>query len=338
MGKKIYFIGNPGIMGGVETELISLIELLISYKVEVHIVYGLQPKPKVEEYLKSIGVIIEEYKKNLFKNEILVVFFSVVGLWWLPEIERPKTIIYFNCCTGTMIADLNAHKLGLIDLHGFHCEYQRNRLKPNFEQLGPVKEFKNYVVYLNPKNPLFGIDFQYNRVKDTFIAGRISRNFPNKWAQDTWKIFDDIKTPNKKQVLFLGYGSEVENKTGKPPKRIDCKIYDNLGIPVREYLKIVHCNIHKTGGSRENYPRVAIECFAAGVPFIAENNYGFLEQIIDKETGFLCNTSEEMSAAATELAFNEKYRKKIIYAAYDRFNSIWGNRELCWQAWKVLWE
>ena len=58
------------------------------------------------------------------------------------------------------------------------------------------------------------------------------------------------------------------------------------------------------------------------------------ELIENGVNGFLCRTSDEMSHRASELAFNEPLRKKMVHAAYERFLDEHANPERSFAPWR----
>jgi hypothetical protein len=69
--------------------------------------------------------------------------------------------------------------------------------------------------------------------------------------------------------------------------------------------------VHKTGGSRENYPRVLLEAYAHGVVPIVEDAYGLPELVVHGETGYLTCDSDEMSYYASMLAMNPAEHRRL---------------------------
>jgi glycosyltransferase involved in cell wall biosynthesis len=58
----------------------------------------------------------------------------------------------------------------------------------------------------------------------------------------------------------------------------------------------------------ENWPRIGLECMAAGVPIIADARGGWLEMLEHNKTGILADSPEEASAALVLLATDETFR------------------------------
>jgi hypothetical protein len=339
MKKQIWVGGFPSLVGGADTELLHNIDLWRKKRVDVNLVPMFGYDENMKNYVQSLGCNVHEYNKNIFSNKIVVSYCNGNFLEKLPEIiecGRPKKIIWFNCMTWPFDKELEIHKNGWIDYFGFISKYQEQLLKPILEKINPVHCFQDYRPYFNPNNKHQAIKFEYRKPIDYFGAGRISRADPSKFSTDMWNIFYKINTPQNKKVFILGYDTQTQMKTGAPPDGLDWMYWSPGAISIKEIHDRIHCLIHKTGGSRESYCRIVPECYAFGTPVIAENNYAFPDLIVDNETGFLCDNSDEMSYRASELAFNENKRKNIIYQAYDHLINNIASIERCWNPWKQM--
>jgi intein/homing endonuclease len=241
-----------------------------------------------------------------------------------------------NCMTWTFPKELDAQENGWINFHGFVSSYQRKLLQPQLEKHGDIVALDGYRPYFNPNNELQQISFAYRQPQRWFASGRISRDDQNKFSQDMWSIFYKICAPIQKKTFILGFGRNAQQRCGPPPKGFDVQAWDAGTIPVKEIYTRLHCIIHKTGGSRESYCRIVPEAYAYGVPVITEDDYAFPDLIVNGVTGFRCKSSDEMSYRASELAFDEEKRKKMIYAAYDHLIGEIASSERCWQPWKDL--
>jgi glycosyltransferase involved in cell wall biosynthesis len=197
---------------------------------------------------------------------------------------------------------------------------------------GEVHELVGYRPYFNIQENMF----QYNPPEKFFHMGRLSRDDGGKFSSDMWNIFYKVCSPVPTKTFIMGWGENALAKCGKPPAGLDwltgCANY----IPVIDFYHHLHCIIHKTGGSRESYCRIVPEAYAHGVPIIVEKDYAFPELIVDGVTGFMCESSDEMSYRASQLAFNEDLRHKIIDNARLFLTSHIVNDELCWAPWKQL--
>jgi hypothetical protein len=64
------------------------------------------------------------------------------------------------------------------------------------------------------------------------------------------------------------------------------------------------------------YCRIVPEIYEGGVPMIVEHDFAFPEVVEDGVTGFRCNSSDEMSYRASELVFDEPFRKSRSSSAH----------------------
>ena len=108
------------------------------------------------------------------------------------------------------------------------------------------------------------------------------------------------------------------------------------GTTPADLYRRIHVLMHRTGGSRENWPRTVLEAFATGVAVIAEDDFAMPLLVENGVTGFLCRSSEEMSYRASQLAFDEPLRRRMVHAAYERFVAEHANPERAFAPWRGL--
>lgn len=73
----------------------------------------------------------------------------------------------------------------------------------------------------------------------------------------------------------------------------------------------------------ENQSRAIVEASLNGLPIIAPNQYNFPNQIINKETGFLCDSVEEYKNYSKELENNFSLRKEMGKKASKIAREVW---------------
>ena len=334
--KEIWVAGYPSFYGGADTELDHNIDLWVKYGVDVHLVPLFGEDPKMREKCDARGCTTHKYESNIFKDKIVTSFCNGEFLKRLPEIMsngKPAKVIWFNCMTWTFPDELRAHKEGWIDLHGFVSKFQEQWLRPQLEKVNPVtNKLEGYRPNFKPTGDMF----RYTPPKDFFHMGRISRDDGGKFSEDMWNIFYKVCSPIPTKTFILGWGENAARKCGPAPAGLDWMTRSPNSIPAIDHYHNLHCIIHKTGGSRESYCRIVPEAYAHGVPIIVEKDYAFPELIIDGETGFLCETSDEMSYKASMLAFDEKLRKKVILQAQRHLMEGIASETHCWEAWEAV--
>ena len=157
----------------------------------------------------------------------------------------------------------------------------------------------------------------------------------DKWSSNTWPIYSGIQYANKR-ALMLGMDDRTHGKLGASPIFADC--LKPMAISVQKYLSTLHCLLPINGGARENWPRAGLEAMAAGVPIVAQNDWGWREMVEHGVTGFLGNNDCELAHYAACLAYDEELRQRIIHAARERLVSELAGREVLWAGWKHLFE
>jgi glycosyltransferase involved in cell wall biosynthesis len=180
-------------------------------------------------------------------------------------------------------------------------------LLPKLEERGAVRVLEGYRPYFNLDNRSQRLEFKAAPPGDYFGVGRVSRDDPQKFAAETWMTFAKVSAPRHIKVFMLGFGDQAQKKCGNVPpcNWLDWMYWTPGAIPVHEFFQKIHVLIHRTGGSRENWPRIVLEAWASGVPVIVDNDYGVAEMVRDGETGFCVGS------------FDEGLRQRIAAAAHD---------------------
>jgi glycosyltransferase involved in cell wall biosynthesis len=342
MQKEVWIAGYPSVLGGADTELLHLLDLFRLYQVETHLVPMFGHDNRMRAHCTAIGCITHPYRPSIFKDKTVVSYCNGNFLAHLHEIVergKPRHVVWFNCMTTPFQKEIECHKKGWIDLHGFVSAYQRSLLQPEIEKHGrPVAAFEGYRPYFNPDNAAQKIEFSYKAPDQWFAVGRLSRDDGNKYPHDLWQTFYKVCVPKAKKIFVLGYGPNAMRKCGSPPAGMDWQVWKPNEVPVSQFYHLLHCLIHKTGGSRESYCRIVPEAYAFGVPVVVEHNYAFPEIVVHGVTGFMCKSSDEMAFRASELAFDEERRKKVIQSAREHLLNEISSPALCWKPWQQLLE
>lgn len=341
MSREIWMAGSPGANAGANSEMLHTIDLLRQHQVAIHIVPMFEIDSNAKAWAESVGCHIHEYSTEIFRDKLVASFNNGRFLARLPEIMKaapPRTVLWFNTmAVGCHYFERACHAAGWLHLHGFASRFQREKLTAILSPLKPVREFAGYRQYFNPDNALQPVKFEYREPVGEFVVGRISRGDPLKFSPDTWKMFGSVDTGTKaKLVRILGFSIKVQETIRLPPSSMRCNLLRPGEEATGKFLSSLHCMIHRTGGSMESYCRVVPEAMAAGVPVIVERNYAFPEMITDGETGFLCDTWEEMAERATELARDESLRKRIIFNAEEFRRTQLQETGKCWDSWQRL--
>ncbi|MBN2581406.1 MAG: glycosyltransferase [Pirellulales bacterium] len=103
-----------------------------------------------------------------------------------------------------------------------------------------------------------------------------------------------------------------------------------------EFLGSLHALVQANGLAVEDWPRVGLEAMAAGAPLVVENRGGWREMIRHEQTGFLCETPEEMAYHAARLAYDEPLRQQIVHQARQSLENELAPAEEIGRQWESL--
>lgn len=339
MTNVLWVAGYPSFLGGANIELDHNIDLWCNRGVAVNLVPMFGTDQRMKALCDARSCVTHAYHPGIFRDKVVVSFGNEEFLALLPEIVahgKPAAVVWFNCGTWAFEAELEAHRNGWIDFFGFVSQYQKGWLLPELEAIGPVRELVGYRPYFNPHNLSQQLRFSYREPRECFAMGRVSRDDGARFSSDMWNIFHKVCSPRPTKTFVLGFGKHAKQKCGDPLPGSDCMMWEPGALRVSEFYERLHLLIHKTGGSRESYGRVIPEAYASGVPVIVEDDYAFPDLVLDGMTGFRCHSSDEMSFRASELAFDESLRKRMVYAAHDFLLHDMAAPNKCWPTWKSL--
>ena len=150
-----------------------------------------------------------------------------------------------------------------------------------------------------------------------FVA---NKTVSNKWKRTDWMLeaLRKLKAedfPNKIIFLMLGQTGEEKREAG-----FTSIMAGHVSDPakVAQYYQASDIYIH--AALMDTFPNVVLEAMSCGLPVIATRVGGIPEQVVDGETGYLCEpgNSDEMADQISTLILNGNLRKKLGSAAHLR--------------------
>jgi hypothetical protein len=334
----IYVVGYPSDLGGANTELWHTIKLWRRCGMQVTLLPTWRADPAWRERLDAIGCrTIETNPDDLqnvpgLKGGIVV---AMCNTRFLAAAERFRElgcrIIWLGCMNWLFPEERLAYrKLGPFDLHVFQSRYQRDQLAPQLRRFG-WRDEQGMVI----RGALDLDDFPWRPLQhepgEPLVIGRISRPALDKFPRDLWRQYAAIARRMDFQIrpacerrldglgnpsyLFriLGWSKEIAARLGCAPAWAEC--LPPCAEPVPRFLSTLHALVPGIGAAVENWPRFALEAMAAGVPLVVEKAGGLVEMIEHGETGYLCESVEEMAVCVERLTQDEDARMRIIVAA-----------------------
>lgn len=334
---RIFVAGYPGDVGGANTELWHTIKLWRERKLDVTLIPTWGRDDKWEKKLDDVGCVTSHVKpenladSGLRSGDIVVSFCNGEFVKSIDAFrDLGAKIVWVNCMTFAFPHELDAFENRPPDCLVFQSEFQRHRLLesvPKWEKAPGVLVRSAVALDELPFAP------RAHENNTEFFIGRCARSDTDKWSSNLLTIYDKIAYPSKRAIL-MGVDDRVRKKLGQIPWW--CDLLKANAIPVKTFYSRLHCCLPVNGGARENWPRVGLECMAAGVPIVAENSWGWREMIDHGVTGQLGSSDDELAHFAAVLAHSEQTRVKMTMQARDRLYYDLACPDKIWSKWEEV--
>ena len=275
---SVHVIGYPSTVGGANTELWHTVKLWRRAGINVTL-HPTGSTPDAEQWrptLDAIGCETVQFRESEFSAGEIVVGFCNRTFRTNAKVLRATgcKLIYVPCMVAPFPEERPESPLA--DRYVFQSQFQRDRYLP---LIGIPLEHS--VLIRGAFDPS---EFQRNplpHAPDTsFIVGKLCRAYncdgaaaPEKYPADLWKQYARIPYPIHARVM--GWGPEIEAKCGPPPAWAE--VLPQGAETTQQFLESIHCLVPGVGCCLENWPRIALEADAVGVPIIAEKRGGWTE-------------------------------------------------------------
>lgn len=337
---RIYLVGYPGDMGGANTEAWHTLRIWRRLNCEVHLIPTWGTDAKWRSQADTLGCQTHSASPEQLHDipglaGSIVVSFCNAAFLANAKILRDLRckLVWINCMTWLFDAERKHYQdHGTFDVYIFQSRFQQTLLEQELKQYG-YNEAQGHLI-----RGAFSIEeWDYNPRPhgrgEVFVVGRAARPDIDKWSSNTWPIYNRIQYFNKR-ALMMGMDDRTHAKLGAAPSWADC--LKPMALPTRNYFQQLHCTLPVNGGARENWPRIGLEAMAAGVPIVAQNEWGWKEMIEHGTTGFLGNCDEELAHYTAVLAYDEDLRLKVTSAARQKLEKELANPELLSANWQNL--
>lgn len=339
---RVFLIGYPGEMGGACTEAWHTIKLWRRFGVDVHLIPTWGCDQRWRTRVDELGCTTHTVRPEDLEKVPGLAGSPAVGMCnieFIAHAHRLRAIgcpiVWVNCMTF-----LFEHEKRFFAEHGpadamvYQSQFQRGELE---SQLDPSRYDPATGHLIRGAFDLdeWGFRPRSHARGEIFVVGRVARPDLDKWSSNTWPIYERIQYANKR-ALMLGMDDRTHAKLGAPPLFADC--LKPMAISPQQFFATLHCLLPINGGARENWPRAGLEAMAAGVPIVAQNQWGWREMIEHGITGFLGDNDCELAHYAAMLAHDEQLRMRIIHAARERLVTELANPNVTWNGWRQLFE
>jgi len=163
--------------------------------------------------------------------------------------------------------------------------------------------------------------------KDLFTIGKHSRPAPEKFSVDFPLFYQNLNLRNPKYRI-MGVDNKIKDKFKWYNFNEQWELLQPNQETTSDFLNSLDTYIYNSHPDFiENQSRAITEAALNGLPIIAPNKYNFPNQIINKETGFLCDSYEEYKNYAKELENSFSLRKEMGLKASKITRDIWCNKD-----------
>lgn len=321
MINEIAVVGFPSTVGGADTEMAHQLECWLRMGLHVHIV----PTDALSEWQKKLalharaGITVYPHKQwATLTGKHVINFCSGVFLSEIKAIRAvAKSTTFINCMTYAFEKEIEATLEGLISLSLYQTDHQ----------MGMVGQKMTGHPRYHPMRftPYFHADefpFHSQRPADRFRVGRISRPDGAKFGAQQLGVYRGMVAPVLKEAHIVGWCTDAHAKCGEVDRNW-MKTYGAGGLEQKAFYKLVDAVVMTTD-THENLPRVAMEAMASGSILVVDRRGGWINQIEDGVTGWLCGDSREMVYKASRAAFEPRERSQMCQAARASVESKYG--------------
>jgi len=336
---NIFVCGYPGDIGGANTELWHTVKLWRRFGLEVTLIPTWKADRRWQGRLRQIGCrTIESDPRDLqnvpgLAGSVVVSMCNTKFLSVAEQFRRLRCKIVWLGCMNWLFPEERMHyrKCGPFDRHVFQSRHQHDQLVPQLRRFG-YEDARGRII----RGAFDAAEFPFRPLRhgpgEIFAIGRLSRPAAEKFSRRTWEIYGRVPHPIVARVL--GWAEEVRRRLGPPPRWAEC-LAAGEQTP-QEFLASLHAMVHTGGRAIENWPRVALEAMAAGVPIVAENRGGWREMIRHGRTGFLCDSDDQFAYYTARLAYDEAYRMRVVRDARTVLETELAHPEDVWGGWNRL--
>jgi hypothetical protein len=335
---NIFVVGYPSHLGGADTELWHTCQLWREWGHGVQFIPTWWPNDEWHAKLSDAGFVTHQTTAQQLDSvpelagSTVVSFCNGEFLKVAPLLRQMGCrLVWVNCMTWAFddeLAFIRDH--GPFDKHIYQSRFQRTQLEPKYLSFGYDPEKHGVDVRGAFCTQEWEFAPSHRSRGAPFRVGRLARNDPDKWSSNTWAIYGRIQYPDVR-AWVMGIDQKVYEKIGPAPYWATCLPPNEL--PVVDFYRKLDCLMPINGGAGENWPRVGLEAMAAGVPVVAQNQWGWREMIVHGETGFLCDNDCELAHWAAVMAYDEALRQRIVRNARERLVEQLANPVAIGSAW-----
>jgi glycosyltransferase involved in cell wall biosynthesis len=343
MKKNIYFFQWVSDLGGADTRLKELIQLLSeTNRYNLFSIpnddFRLQEKHNID-FLKNHNVKILSWQELPDKDSGIGVSFCNFRLfsekWRIAKIKSiGLKFIWSNDMMWTTPEESEAIYNKYIDVIIFTSEFHKYILRQKSESFSKIKNviipnYFHFQNYIKSEKKLSLID--------KFVVGKLSRADKMKFSEDFPLFYNKMPIKNPK-FRIMGWNKELAQKFKW--FKFDSDKWELLPenkeniIEFLSQLDLYVFNAHHE--YIENQTRSLIEAQLLGIPAIVPNYGNFSNMVWHGRNGFVYNNNEECYKYIDLINRNPDLQKELSYNSLNLSKTIWSNKEYHLNIWESL--
>lgn len=345
MKKNIYFFQWISDLGGADTRLKELIQLLSESNE-----YNLFSIPNDDfrlkehynvDFLKKHNVTILTWNTLPSKLDGYGIAFCNFRLfeekWRIEKIKNTGLkFIWSNDMTWTTGPESHSIKNNLIDTVIFTSDFHKKILTNKNKDFLSIK---SHIIpnYFHIENYLIKQQ-KYESLEDKFVIGKLSRPDEEKYSENFPLFYKKMPISNA-HFRFMGWSPQLSQKYAwyNFDNSFDLLSANQEGvIQFLSQLDLYVFNCHHN--YTENQSRSVIESQLLGIPCIVPNTGNFPKMIFNTHTGFVFNTHEECYEHIEKIYKDKNLYNTISNNATNISRQIWADKNSQLNAWKELFE
>ena len=318
---RLYIFGWPGEVGGVETKLAHLLDLL-------HKEFVITVVPPYSEclnlkkwtsYMDFLGVSYLPFDQCRPQRGDIALSLGNLGFFTSGECGTAtnlgmKIVWSYECVWPYAIAESYIRST-IIDKVLFVSEFQKNYSNLPREQAWCITE--NYV------NPARFPILRERRPEDPVTVGRLSRADPDKYPEDFPKGYESFGK-NVARFRVMAWDKDLSDKYADHCFGERWDLLEALSESTVDFLNSLDLFVYDPGSLLESWGRSTVEAMLCGAVPIVPTGHHFDKLVLDKECGFLCRNQTEFKRAVEELSQDGQTRSR-----FSRLARQYAEEQLC---------
>lgn len=325
----IYVAGQPHVMlGGANSEALDNVAVLRQAGIPVTLVHFNRPHPLLVKMAEDMGCAVKQYYPGIFRNRIVAGWNHLDFLRTLAmDSGKPRCAVNFNCMTSTSRLERGLHQAGMITIHGFVSNYQRDLVCAELPRDHKVNVMEGY----KPPVTLAWRTFGTPGARSTGAIGVLTRDDPGKVNQ---RIFNIVGKTQARKLIWMGYGPCCREAHGLPKMPVEFEHCACDAMSMKQFFNSIDICLHIPGSAGESFCRIMPESWLSGVPFIAERGFAFPEYMGGSPLdAMMCKEDSEFVSKINGMLASPDQRDAISAAQFAHLKSLQLN-EQCLSAWK----